>query len=79
MAPIVHGMEQKYDGKIRVVYLDSDDPVNDVFKRELGYAGMPTYVLLDAEGNVTKLWAGPVSRTSFITAIDAVLAGAPVQ
>lgn len=58
MAPVVHGLEQKYAGQIRFVYLDIDDPVTATFKRQLGYRVQPHLFLLDGDGIVIREWLG---------------------
>lgn len=58
MAPVVHGLEQKYAGQINFVYLDIDDPETTPFKRELGYRVQPHLFLLDGDGNVLREWLG---------------------
>ncbi len=73
MAPIVHGLEAEYYDKINLVYLDIDDPANDVFKRELGYRFQPHFFLLDGEGNILEQWLGSVRGQDFRTAIDSAL------
>ena len=65
MAPMVHGLEAKYFGKIRFTYLDADDPRTDDFQRTLGFYYQPEVYLLDADGNVLKKWVGYVSEQEF--------------
>ena len=73
MAPVVHGLEVEYYDQIDFVYLDVDDPMNDVFKRELGYRVQPHYFLLDGNGNILKQWLGSVSASEFRSTFDAIL------
>ena len=54
MAPIVHGLEVEYNGKIQFVYLDIDDQRNEETKRSLGYIYQPEYYLLNSQGQVIK-------------------------
>ena len=65
MAPMVHGLEAKYFGKIKFTYLDADDPRTDDFQRTLGFYYQPEVYLLDAEGNVLKKWVGYVAEADF--------------
>ncbi|MFN8427173.1 MAG: hypothetical protein U0X93_16930 [Anaerolineales bacterium] len=37
MAPMVHGLEAKYFGKIKFTYLDADDPNTRDFQQTLGF------------------------------------------
>ena len=58
MAPMVHGLEAKYFGKIAFSYLDADDPQTEEFQRTLGFYYQPEIYLLDADGNVLQKWVG---------------------
>ena len=58
MAPMVHGLEAEYFGKIKFSYLDADDPRTDGFQRALGFYYQPELYLLDADGNVLKKFIG---------------------
>lgn len=73
MAPVVHGLEIEYFGQIDFTYLDVDDPLNDDFKRELGYRVQPHYFLLDGNGNILEQWLGSVTSDEFRSAFDSVL------
>ena len=61
MAPIVHGLEVEYFGKVKFAYLDVDDPANDEFKKALGYRVQPHFFLLDGDGNIVNCVQSPVS------------------
>lgn len=65
MAPMVHGLEAEYFGRIKFVYLDADDPRTDDFQRALGFYYQPEVYLLDAEGNVLQKWIGFTSEADF--------------
>jgi hypothetical protein len=65
MAPMVHGLEAKYFGRIQFTYLDADDPRTDDFQRALGFYYQPEIYLLDAEGNVLQKWIGFTSEQQF--------------
>ena len=65
MAPIVHGLEAEYEGKIKFVYLDIDDQRNGDTKRSLGFNYHPEYYLLNGQGQVIKKWIGRVSADDF--------------
>jgi len=65
MAPMVHGLEAKYFGRIQFTYLDADDPRTSDFQRTLGFAYQPEVYLLDAEGNVLKKWVGFTTEEEF--------------
>jgi thioredoxin-related protein len=67
MAPMVHGLEAKYYGKIKFSYLDADDSRTDGFQRALGFRYQPEFYLLDANGNLLKKWVGFVPEDQFET------------
>ena len=58
MAPMVHGLEAKYFGRIKFSYLDGDDPQTMEFQRALGFRYQPELYLLDGNGNVLKKMVG---------------------
>ena len=62
MAPMVHGLEAKYFGKIEFTYLDADDPNTSGFQQALGFYYQPEIYLLDGNGNVLKKWVGYTSE-----------------
>jgi thioredoxin-like negative regulator of GroEL len=62
MAPMVHGLEAEYFGKIKFAFLDADDPNTDTFQRALGFAYQPELYLLDANGNVLQKFVGFTSQ-----------------
>lgn len=62
MAPMVHGLEAKYFGRIQFAYLDADDPQTQDFQRSLGFYYQPELYLLDADGKVLEKWVGFTSQ-----------------
>lgn len=73
MAPMVHGLEAEYYGKIKFSYLDADDPRTEIFRSELGFVYQPEFYLLDADGKVLKKLVGPVSENDFRELFDQYL------
>ena len=65
MAPMVHGLEAKYFGKIKFTYLDADDPNTSDFQQALGFYYQPEVYLLDGNGNVLQKWVGYTSEQEF--------------
>ena len=66
MAPMVHGLEAKYFGKIKFSYLDADDPNTLDFQQTLGFYYQPEIYLLDANGKLLKKWVGYTSEQQFV-------------
>jgi thioredoxin-like negative regulator of GroEL len=73
MAPIVHGLEAKYAGKLLFAYLDIDDPATNDFKAALGYRVQPHFFLVDGEGEVLQQWLGSVPEQELDQAFQAAL------
>ena len=65
MAPMVHGLEAKYFGRIKFSYLDADDPNTFDFQSALGFHYQPEIYLLDGNGNLLKKWVGYTTREQF--------------
>ena len=62
MAPMVHGLEATYYGKVQFTYLDADDSRTQGFQRALGFRYQPEFYLLDGNGNLLKKFIGNVSE-----------------
>lgn len=73
MAPMVHGLEAEYYGKVKFSYLDADDPNTQTFQRTLGFVYQPEFYLLDANGNVLKKLVGFVREEDFKSLFDSYL------
>lgn len=70
MAPMVHGLESEYFGRIKFTYLDADDPNTQIFQRELGFIYQPEFYFLDANGNVIQKLIGFISEEEFRNLFD---------
>ena len=73
MAPIVHGLEAKYFGRIKFTYLDADDARTRGFQKALGFYYQPEIYLLDANGNLLKKLAGYQSEQDLEAAFSEIL------
>ncbi len=73
MAPIVHGLEDRYTDRMTFSYLDIDDPATAPFRSALGFRYQPELYLLDAQGTVIQKWVGPVKGEELAAAFDAAL------
>lgn len=74
MAPVVHGLEQKYSSQIEFIYLDAVDSSTSELRSKLNYRSYPTFILLDGKGNEVKRWVGRVEQSDFIVVLDDMLA-----
>ena len=75
MAPVVHGLEQKYSSQIEFIYLDAADSLTSALRNRLNYRAYPSFILLDGQGNELKRWIGSVKKSEFTLVIDDMLAG----
>ena len=73
MAPMVHGLEAEYFGRVKFSYLDADDPHTRDFQRELGFYYQPELYLLDGNGNVLQKFIGYTSEEQLRTAFGQYL------
>jgi thioredoxin-like negative regulator of GroEL len=73
MAPMVHGLEAEYFGRVTFAYLDADDPRTDDFQRTLGFYYQPEIYILDADGNVLQKFVGYTSEEELRSAFDQYL------
>lgn len=65
MAPIVHGLEAEYYGRINFFFLNADDPATLDLRRQFGFRVQPEVYLLDGQGQVVHAWYGYVSADQF--------------
>ena len=65
MAPMVHGLEAEFIGRVKFTFLDADDPATQVFQQALGFVYQPEFYLLDPNGVVVAKLIGPVSAEEF--------------
>ncbi len=70
MAPMVHGLEAEYFGRVKFSFLDADDPNTDIFQKELGFYYQPEFYFLDANGNLIKKLIGYISEGEFRKLFD---------
>jgi hypothetical protein len=65
MAPMVHGLEAKYYGRIKFSYLEISNPQNDGFREYLGFRIRPSFYLLDGDGKILNQWIGYQTQDQF--------------
>ena len=65
MAPMVHGLEAKYFGKIIFSYLDANDPLTTNIQLALGFYYQPEIYFLDPNGTVIMKWVGYTTEEEF--------------
>lgn len=60
MQPIVNGLERQYGGALVFEYRNATETANQESLRAYGLRGHPSYVILDAEGQVRWSASGPL-------------------
>ncbi len=60
MAPVVHGLEDKYGGMMNFAYLDIDDPNTESMQQALSYdrRWRPFIFLVSSSGEVLDIFIG---------------------
>lgn len=70
MAPIVHALEEKYQGRVNFVYLDVDDSKNANTMKQLNASYfVPEFRILDPLGRTLWSYIGPTDQVSLDAAI----------
>lgn len=69
MAPLMHGLEDKYKGRANFVYLDIDDDATETLRLTFQFYYQPHIFLLDAEGNILQQWIGYVRQAELEAAL----------
>jgi len=75
MAPVVHGLENKYAEYMPFHLLDIDDPATESIQNALDYnrAWRPYIVLYNSAGEISNVWVGVVSGLEIERAVQALL------
>ncbi|HSM58777.1 MAG TPA: hypothetical protein VK879_21660 [Candidatus Sulfomarinibacteraceae bacterium] len=73
MMPIVNGLEDKFGSEISVVRLDAIDSESAALQGHYGLRGHPSFVVLDASGDVIERFFGPQSEETLRAAIELAL------
>jgi hypothetical protein len=77
MAPMVHGLKKKYEGRVNFAFIDVDDARNDATRQALGSIYTPEYYLVDKNGNIVKKWIGLTKLNDFEKGIQAQIQANP--
>ena len=73
MAPVVHGLEREYEGRVDFLYLNIADARNDDARGRFGFRATPHFFFLRADGSVSRVMQGVVPADSVRSALDALL------
>ena len=73
MKPIVNGLENQYGEQIAFVYINREAPENQIIVKKYGIRSQPVFILLDAQGEMTQRFSGPVSEETLAKALQALI------
>jgi thioredoxin-like negative regulator of GroEL len=73
MAPVVHGLEKEYEGRVDFLYLNVAEAQNDSAKRVFGFRATPHFFLANAAGAARESMQGVVPADSLRAALDRLL------
>jgi thioredoxin-like negative regulator of GroEL len=74
MAPVVHGLEKQYEGRIDFLYLNVAAAPNDSAMRALGFRSTPHFFFLRADGSPVEAAQGVIPGDSVRLRLDRLLA-----
>jgi thioredoxin-like negative regulator of GroEL len=77
MAPVVHGLEQQYAGRVDFLYLNVADTANVRAKAALGFKATPHFFFLRADGSPVRTMRGVLPADSLRGALEEILAASP--
>ena len=73
MAPVVHGLEKQYEGKIDFLYLNIAEARNDSAKRAFGFRSTPHFFFVNAVGVAQDSMRGVVPADSVRAALNRLI------
>ena len=77
MAPVVHGLEKQYEGRVDFLYLNVAEARNDSAKRALGFRATPHFFLVNEAGDARDTLQGVIPADSLRAALDRLLTPTP--
>lgn len=72
MAPVVHGLEKEYAGRVDFIYLNVADPTNSDAKQRYGFVSTPHFFFLRADGSPVRTMRGVVPKDSVSGALRVI-------
>ena len=79
MAPVVHGLEKQYEGRIDFVYLNVTVARNDSAERALGFRSTPHFFFLRSDGSTSDAAQGVIPGDSVRLRLDRLLSDGAVS
>jgi thioredoxin-like negative regulator of GroEL len=77
MMPIVNGLEDEFGGEITAVRLNATDSESAALQSQYGLRGHPSFLVLDASGDVVERFFGPRNEETLRMAIEMALESPP--
>jgi thioredoxin-like negative regulator of GroEL len=77
MTPIVNGLEDEFGGEITVVRLNATDSESAALQSQYGLRGHPSFLVLNASGDVVERFFGPQNEEALRAAIELALESSP--
>lgn len=77
MAPVVHGLEKEFAGRVDFLYLNIADPMNREAMRRYGFVSTPHIFLLRADGTPIGSTQGVVPRDSLQRSLGRLVKAPP--
>ena len=74
MRPSVRWLEENYHDRIDFHYLNFDDLGNAALIEKYRITGVPTVILLDADGNLVQKYVGYMTQDQLVQIVEALLA-----
>lgn len=72
MAPVVHGLEKEYAGRVDFIYLNVADPKNAEAKKRYGFVSTPHFFFLKSDGTPVRMLRGVVPKDSVVSALSSI-------
>lgn len=70
MQPIVNGLERTYEDRVAFERRNAAEPAHQASLRAYGLRGHPSYVIVDAEGQVLWSTSGPLPAAALQQKIE---------
>ena len=70
--PVVDGLEREVEGRAQVLRLNVMDGVGGQLAARYGVRGVPTFVLLDGDGQLVLTQVGMPKREEILAAVEAL-------
>lgn len=73
VAPVVNRLKQKYQGKVEIKRLNTDDPATRPWAEKYEVRAIPTFVFLNKSGKVLEKAVGALSEEELEQKIQSIL------